>query len=384
MERIPFTKYTSFGNNFVIVDEVTQRVLTENDKRRFAYHATDGSFGVGSDNFLVVQRCTPETLQEINSASNYWENVPNCDADFIFRMFEPDGSEALSCGNGLMCIARHLNQRYGLASARILTEIPSAMPKTVCIGAEVRGDGCFANLGHPRRMPQGLIGDLPRKCLAGGIDAVDALTISQFRKTDEALFLGTSEKLELRGYLVFTGEPHLVIFVEEGVIPQKPVEYLFHTATVRSQPYIEKRISTGMDLVRFIGNHFNKQNEHLFPKGININFVQTISHADSLLEYRCFERGINKETLACGTGALACAYVAHKLNKVSTREITVWPYLCQLHQKGAKIKVQNSSEGWTIFGSPTCLVDGIYAPTLHVPMEPQLPFAQIQASSKAA
>ena len=54
MRRIPIYKYTSYGNNFVIVDETQGTILTESEKSRFAYPATNANFGVGADNFLVI------------------------------------------------------------------------------------------------------------------------------------------------------------------------------------------------------------------------------------------------------------------------------------------------------------------------------------------
>ena len=57
MQEIPFCKLTSFGNNFVIIDEIDGPLLTEAEKQRFADKATSVNFGIGCDNFLVVQRC---------------------------------------------------------------------------------------------------------------------------------------------------------------------------------------------------------------------------------------------------------------------------------------------------------------------------------------
>ena len=93
MKLVPFSKLTSFGNNFVIVDETHGNILSEIEKSDFAYQATNINFGVGSDNFLIVQSCTPETMREINRARGYWDTHPDSEsADFIFRMFEPDGT----------------------------------------------------------------------------------------------------------------------------------------------------------------------------------------------------------------------------------------------------------------------------------------------------
>ena len=87
-------KFTSYGNNFVIVDEVSAPVLSESEKQDFAYRATDTCFGVGSDNLLVIQSCREDVLASINRTHQYWSTPPHpAGADFIFRMFEPDGSE---------------------------------------------------------------------------------------------------------------------------------------------------------------------------------------------------------------------------------------------------------------------------------------------------
>jgi diaminopimelate epimerase len=106
MNSIPFMKYTSFGNNFVIVDETNGPVITELGKSKFAYQATNTNFGVGCDNFLVIQQCNLENLSAIRKHRGYWFEIPDpSSAEFIFRMFEPNGEEAYCCGNGLMCLS---------------------------------------------------------------------------------------------------------------------------------------------------------------------------------------------------------------------------------------------------------------------------------------
>ena len=96
MNKIVFTKYTSYGNNFVLVDESKGQVLSESEKSDFSYQATNTCFGIGSDNLIVIQPCRPETLASINRSSHYWDDIPDStSADFIFRMFEPSGEEAL-------------------------------------------------------------------------------------------------------------------------------------------------------------------------------------------------------------------------------------------------------------------------------------------------
>jgi len=59
----------------------------------------------------------------------------------------------------------------------------------------------------------------------------------------------------------------------------------------------------------------------IFPEGTNVNFVQ-ITSPDSL-SVRTFERGVEDETLACGTGAVAAALMSYRLGKLSSTTVQV-------------------------------------------------------------
>lgn len=50
------------------------------------------------------------------------------------------------------------------------------------------------------------------------------------------------------------------------------------------------------------------------PTGTNANFINI--HSQELIEIRTYERGVENETLACGTGSIASAIVSAKLGKV--------------------------------------------------------------------
>jgi diaminopimelate epimerase len=356
MKRVPIIKYTLYGNNFVILDETREFVL------KFAYPATNINFGVGSDNFLIIQRCTPETLEEINMVRNYWTDLPDStDADYIFRMFEPDGVEAFSCGNGLMSIADYLFRQYGVNSARILTEIPTTRPKVVSVGTDPEKETNWANMFHPRRMPDEMVDVSVRKPISSNIDFVEELPINKFRQSDQMQFFFNKAPLTVSGYLVFTGEPHFVLFVDSGFSIEELESRIFLTPADKDRSFIlaEKRFSTSVALVDFIGNYFVREYSDLFPVGININFTRIINDA-KILEYRCFERGVNHETLACGTGALAVAFVARELQKVNGKNITVWPHRCRWDDPQAEIKVEESGSGWLLKGNPCMLMKGTF------------------------
>lgn len=82
---VNFSKMHGLGNDFMVLDNVTQNVYLSNEQiRQFA----DRNFGIGFDQLLVV------------------EPPYDPDLDFHYRIFNADGSEVNQCGNGARCFAR--------------------------------------------------------------------------------------------------------------------------------------------------------------------------------------------------------------------------------------------------------------------------------------
>ena len=78
------------GNDFLVLDNVTQNVYLPNDQIRLL---ADRNFGVGFDQLLVV------------------EPPYDPDLDFHYRIFNSDGSEVSQCGNGARCFARFVRMK---------------------------------------------------------------------------------------------------------------------------------------------------------------------------------------------------------------------------------------------------------------------------------
>jgi len=126
--RLEFTKMHGLGNDFLMLDLVTQRVrLDEALIRRLS----DRHFGVGFDQLLVV------------------EPPHQPDVDFRYRIFNADGSEVSQCGNGARCFARFVRDRRLTRKDTLRVETASGI-----ITLQIDGQGWVTvDMGPPRLEP---------------------------------------------------------------------------------------------------------------------------------------------------------------------------------------------------------------------------------------
>ena len=95
---LKFTKMHGAGNDFVVIDLISQRYkLRSRDVRKIA----DRHFGVGCDQVLAV------------------EAPGKPDVDFSYRIFNADGTEVEQCGNGARCFARFVRDKK-LTTKRVI------------------------------------------------------------------------------------------------------------------------------------------------------------------------------------------------------------------------------------------------------------------------
>lgn len=139
-----FSKWEGLGNDFVLIDRVTDRGPLLDAARVRAL--CDRRRGIGADGVLVVDR-----------AGGAWR----------MQVFNADGSTSEMCGNGLRCVAMHLADRHGFKGGPVETGagplavelVPGGV--TVAMGAarslgqvrlEVAGttvEGHHVRLGNP-------------------------------------------------------------------------------------------------------------------------------------------------------------------------------------------------------------------------------------------
>jgi diaminopimelate epimerase len=218
-----FVKMHGCGNDYVLVDHC--REIGENPgpwARRLCHRR----FGVGADGLILFG--------------------PSARADARMRIFNPDGSEAEMCGNGIRCLAHLLFAKGRIAASNLVTiETPAGLKKITHEALPGGGAILEVEMGAPRFM-------------------------------GEEVTVAVKGKM-IRGIPVSMGNPHLVIIVE-GVDAFAVEEY---------GPALEKAPE--------------------FPEGTNVAFVEVL--APDTLKQRTWERGAG-ETWACGTGASAAAAAA--------------------------------------------------------------------------
>ena len=122
--RLQFTKMHGLGNDFVVLDRVTQRFNIDADLIR---SLADRHFGIGCDQVLVV-------------------DIPSIpEADFRYRIYNCDGSEVEHCGNGARCFAKFVRDHQLTGKRRIAVETAKGMIEV----RVTRSNQYCVNMGTP-------------------------------------------------------------------------------------------------------------------------------------------------------------------------------------------------------------------------------------------
>ena len=149
-----FTKMHGLGNDFMLVDMVTQngRLLPEKIRR-----LADRHFGIGFDQLLLVEPPTDPTM------------------DFRYRIFNADGSEVEQCGNGARCFARFVRDKRLIGRDLIRVQTSGGNLELV-----IQDDGnVLVNMGVPRLAPAEIPFNTTHACDVYPLDVEGALlTIS--------------------------------------------------------------------------------------------------------------------------------------------------------------------------------------------------------------
>jgi diaminopimelate epimerase len=229
--KLSFTKMQGLGNDFVAIDGVRREFRGTPALFR---HFGDRRFGVGCDQIVLV---------EPPSAAG---------ADFDYRIWNSDGSEAGMSGNGARCLARFIRDQ-GLSHKDVI----KVRTKTTVIELTLLPDGRVrVDAGVPRFDPADVPFTAPARALRYSVTLDDGGMIE----------VGAASM----------GNPHVVL--ETRDLEAAPVE----------------------EIGRALQSH------PAFPQRVNVGFLQVVDSSHAKL--RVYERGAG-ETLACGSGACAALAV---------------------------------------------------------------------------
>ncbi|MDP2209388.1 MAG: diaminopimelate epimerase [Bacteroidota bacterium] len=168
-------------------------------------------------------------------------------SDFKMRYLNADGSEGGMCGNGGRCIAKYLL----VASGKQTTQFEAL---DYIYSAEIVDNKIRLLMNNP----------------------------TDFRMGLKIQFENNNLKMDY----VNTGAPHSALFIED--MPQ----------AFNNFEKIE---------VNKIGRYI-RYHELFSPAGTNVNFINKIGRGE--VQIRTYERGVENETLSCGTGSIASAILA--------------------------------------------------------------------------
>ena len=275
-----FRKYHGTGNDFVILEGLfTDLPVPREDVTLLCDRRT----GIGADGLILAAH-------------------PSSSGDLAMRMFNPDGSEAEMCGNGIRCLAKYAYEVLGIRKEEILVETlagPRLVRPLTGPGGEV--DEVEVDMGAPDLASQSLPPPEARE--------EDGSTVLQF------------EGYCVRGYGISMGNPHFVIFVED--VAEAPVRE--RGPSIEKHPY--------------------------FPERTNVEFVQVIDR--ERLRIRVWERGAG-ETMACGTGACASFAAALHQGRVAGE--------VEAHLPGGVLHLRVDAFGHVLMRGP---VVEVFRGTLH-------------------
>ncbi len=240
---IPFTKLHGLGNDYHFID-CRERVIT--DPAELSRQMSHRHLGVGSDGIILV--------------------LPSETHDFQMRIFNADGSEAETCGNGLRCFAKYVYER-GMTSKEDMVVDTLAGPNRLQLHVEQgKVVSVRSNMGKPRFERA----EIPMLGPEGRV---------------------MEEPIEIGGETLYVtcaniGNPHAVFFVEDA---------------------------TKVNLTHFgplIENHPS------FPKRTNVEFVNVVDRDNIVM--RIWERG-SGITMASGSGSCGSSLAAMITDRVNRK-----------------------------------------------------------------
>ncbi|HKL74500.1 MAG TPA: diaminopimelate epimerase [Halanaerobiales bacterium] len=238
MKHLDFLKIHGIGNDFILVDGRKINL----DYKPLALKLCPRHFSIGADGLIIL------------------ENANNYNNDYKMRIFNPDGSEAEMCGNGIRTLI-HFIKYLGINNKKNYNiETKAGIIRTEVLSYNDKFSKIKVNMGKAK---------FHKDKIPANVDNKSEINDHKVIINGNEVFLNS----------LSIGNPHTVVYVNN--IDEVPL------------------VKWGKEI----------ENHEIFPDNTNVEFVKIINKNN--LEMRVWERGVG-ETLACGTGACASAVMSAK------------------------------------------------------------------------
>jgi len=257
------------------------------------------------------------------------------------HIFNPDGSEAEACGNGLRCLAKYVVDK-GLLSRKI----EGASPLQNLLPLSFEGEGDKGGEVDKESLDMGLANT--------GAQEILVETVAGIRKVRIYRARGKLTKIQAGMGKPKLGAKDIPVVIEPGLVDIKPM--LSYSITIGSKELLLNFVSMGNPHAIYFGQHPVSdfplsqlgpeiEQHKIFPNRVNFEVANVISRRQ--IEARVWERGVG-ETLACGSGACAVAVAAQLLGYIDNK--------VEIKLPGGILDVEWDRVGEVLLGGPTEIV----------------------------
>lgn len=300
--KLKFTKMHGAGNDFVVIE-------TDDGARdwgRTAAAMCDRHRGIGADGLLLL--------------------MPSEVADFRMRIFNADGSEATTCGNGTRCLVKYFveTRKSECPLHKISVETLGGVRDAWFSTADGRVTRVRLAMGSPAFRDTEIPVEVGRT--VGRVTSVGSMMEYDFPANGNRLALD----------VLSLGNPHAVHF-------------------------------SALPVARFPLAEVGPEIEHhaMFPRGVNFEVARVVD--GRRIEARVWEHGVG-ETLACGSGACAIAVAARLHGYIGQRAEIILP--------GGSLDVEWDGVGQVFLSGPAETVFVGEWPSADGPVEASEPCPQ--------
>jgi len=273
-----FTKFHGYGNDYLVFE--AEQLAAAGDLESFARRICDRHYGAGADGIAIIQR------------------AENDNADFVVRIFNPDGSEANMSGNGTRCAASYLFFHNLWANDQLRLKTRNGIKRYRLLERQEPAGFLFeSELGQPR-FDSASIPMLTERLL-------DRVINYPLQIGDQAVSVTALQM----------GNPNCCIFVAD------------------------------FDAIDWRGLGPLIENHSRFPERTNVIFIRVRDRSN--IEERIWERGVG-ETESSGTCSCA-AVIASVINEKTDRRVDV-------HAPGGIIPIEWRDNGEVVLTGRADLV----------------------------